>query len=145
MLLLTTIGMIMNGLRIFSMQCCLTVSLSSFPTSLRMLDILERLAGYVNDYKMLLVEARNNNLKLHNVNNRDLFELIHIIFDRMLSKNEAREKAIQYGREHNADKSVVMTLAGITNANIDYNSFDRRSVDMCALFDEIAKESKAER
>ncbi|WVK74368.1 hypothetical protein BIV16_03985 [Roseburia sp. 831b] len=31
---------------------------------------------FVNDYKMHLVEARKNDLKLHNVNNKDLFNLL---------------------------------------------------------------------
>ncbi len=31
--------------------------------------------GLALDYKMNLVEARKNNLKLHNINNKDLFNL----------------------------------------------------------------------
>lgn len=38
-----------------------------------MSDILEELRKSVNDYRMLLVEARNNDLALHNMNNVDLF------------------------------------------------------------------------
>ena len=38
-----------------------------------MLDISEKMAQYVNNYQMLLVEARKNDLILHNMNNRDLF------------------------------------------------------------------------
>jgi hypothetical protein len=107
-----------------------------------MLNIPKKMEKFVNDYKMILVEARENNLKLHNVNNRDLFELLSIIFDKTLTKNEAKEKAIKYGIEHNSDKSVVMTVAGITNAKIDYNAFERRNGDMCTLFEEIAEENK---
>ncbi len=32
-----------------------------------MLDMGDEIAPYVNDYKMLLVEARQNNLALHNI------------------------------------------------------------------------------
>ena len=43
-----------------------------------MLDIPEDMKAFINDYKMNLVEARKNNLKLHNINNKDLFNLFGI-------------------------------------------------------------------
>ncbi len=64
------------------------------------LDIPDKIAQYVNDYKILLVEARKNDLVLHNVNNVDLFNLLEIILDKSMPKNEAKKKAIQYGWEH---------------------------------------------
>lgn len=113
------------------------------PTALHgMLDIPERIAKYVNDYKILLVEARRNDLVLHNVNNIDLFNLLEIILDNHTPKSEAKKRAIQYGEEHQVDKSVVMTVAGATNSKIDYNAFEKEEVTMCTLFDEIAKESE---
>lgn len=36
-----------------------------------MLDVPEKMTRYINDYHMLLIEARKNNLKLHNINNRE--------------------------------------------------------------------------
>lgn len=108
-----------------------------------MLDIPDKIAQYVNDYKILLVEARRNDLVLHNVNNVDLFNLLEIILDKSTPKNEAKKKVIQYGEEHQVDKSVVMTVAGATNSKIDYNAFEKGDVNMCTLFDEIAKESEA--
>ena len=113
------------------------------PTTLHgMLDIPEKIARYVNDYKILLVEARRNALVLHNANNVDLFNLLEIILDKSTPKNEAKKKAIQYGEEHQVDKSVVMTVAGATNSKIDYNAFEKGEVTMCTLFEEIAKESE---
>ena len=113
------------------------------PTTLHgMLDIPSELAQYVNDYKVLLAEARRNDLILHNANNVDLFNLLEIILDRSISKNESKRRAIQYGEEHQVDKSVVMTVAGATNSKIDYNAFEKGDVTMCTLFDEIAKESE---
>lgn len=97
----------------------------------------------MNDYKILLAEARRNDLALHNVNNVDLFNLLEIILDRNISKNESKKKAIQYGEEHQVDKSVVLTVAGATNSKIDYNAFEKGEVTMCTLFEEIAKESEA--
>ena len=107
-----------------------------------MLDIPEKIVRYVNDYKILLVEARQNDLVLHNMNNVDLFNLLEIILDKKMPKNEAKKKAIQYGEEHQVDKSVVMTVAGATNSKIDYNAFEKGEVTMCSLFDEIAKENE---
>ncbi len=108
-----------------------------------MLNIPQEMTKYVNDYKMLLVEARKNDLTLHNMNNVDLFHLLQIILDRSISKNEAMKKAIQYSEEHKTEKSVIMTVAGATNSKIDYNAFEKGDGDMCTLFEEIAKENEA--
>lgn len=108
-----------------------------------MLNIPEKIIKYVNDYKMLLVEAKENNLALHNINNRDLFNLLEILLDTELTKNEAKEKAIQYCEEHNTEKTVIMTVAGATNTKLDYNSLAKGDGRMCTVFDEIAKESEA--
>lgn len=107
-----------------------------------MLNIPQEMTKYVNDYKMLLVEARKNDLTLHNMNNVDLFHLLQIILDRSISKKEAMKKAIQYSEEHKTEKSVIMTVAGATNSKIDYNAFEKGDGDMCTLFEEIAKESE---
>lgn len=40
----------------------------------------EDIVPFVNDYKLLLVEARKNDLKLHNIDNVDLFHLLGIFF-----------------------------------------------------------------
>lgn len=108
-----------------------------------MLDIPEEMTKYVNDYKMLLVEAKENNLVLHNVNNRDLFSLLEILLDTELPKNKAKEKAIRYSEEHNTEKTVIMTVAGATNTKLDYNSLKEGDGRMCTVFDEIAKEGQA--
>mgnify|MGYP003289464190 CR=1 FL=1 len=108
-----------------------------------MLHIPEKMMKYVNDYKMLLVEAKENNLILHNVNNRDLFNLLEILLDTKLSKNKVKEKAIQYSEEHNPEKMVIMTVAGATNTKLDYESLAKGDGRMCTVFDEIAKEGEA--
>lgn len=77
-----------------------------------MLRIPEEMLPYVNNYKILLVEARKNDLVLHTANNTDLFHLLEIILDKIMSKNEATQKAIQYRGEYKTDKSVIMTIAG---------------------------------
>ncbi len=108
-----------------------------------MLNISEELAEYVNDYKMLLIEARENNLTFSNMNNKDLFNLLQIVLDRSITKKEAMQKAIEYSEEHKTDKSVIMTVAGATNSKIDYNAFEKGAENMCTLFEEIAKEGEA--
>lgn len=84
-----------------------------------MLDIPKDIEPFVNDYRMYLVEARKNNLKLHNINNKDLFNLLEILLDRSGKLNTIKEKAINYAREHEVEKSVIMTAAGTTNCKLD--------------------------
>ena len=108
-----------------------------------MLNIPEKMTKYVNDYKMLLVEAKENNLVLHNANNRDLFNLLEILLDTELPKNRIKEKAIQYSEEHNTEKTVIMTVAGATNTKLDYDLLTEGDGRMCTVFDEIARESEA--
>ncbi len=109
-----------------------------------MLDIPEGMEKFVNDYKMMLVEARKNNLTFHNMDNVDFFNMMEMVLDRSMPRNEAKEKVIKYAREHDVDKTVIMTVAGATNCRIDYNMLDRKGdADMCTLFEEIAKDSEA--
>ena len=109
-----------------------------------MLNIPEEMTKYINDYKMLLIEARKNNLTLHNMNNVDFFNLLEILLDKSKSSNETREKAINYAREHDVEKSVIMTVAGAVNCKIDYNALDKKGdADMCTIFEETRTEGEA--
>ena len=108
-----------------------------------MLDIPTETARYVNDYKILLVEARRNDLTFHHADNLDLFNLLEIILDRSISGREAREKAVRYGAEHNTGKSVIMTVAGVTNSGLDYADLEKGEKGMCSLFEELAKDAEA--
>lgn len=109
-----------------------------------MLNIPDKMKPFVNDYKMLLVEAGKNDLILHNMNNVAFFDMLKVILDKSIPKNEAKKKVIEYAVRHNVNKTVVMTVAGATGSNIDYNAFEKGDGDMCTLFDEITKEGKAE-
>lgn len=110
-----------------------------------MLAIPEDMKPFINDYKMLLIEARKNNLALHNHNNIDLFSLLGIILNKDLPWNEARKKAIEYAEEHDTEKAVVMTVAGATNCKLDYNALDKKGdVDMSTVFEETRTEGRAE-
>lgn len=110
-----------------------------------MLNVPDKMKPFVNDYKMLLVEARQNDLIFHNMTNIAFFDMLKVVLDKSITKNEAKEKVIKYAIEHNVDKTVVMTVAGATNRKIDYNALSKKGdVTMCTLFDEIQKEGRAE-
>lgn len=110
-----------------------------------MLDIPKDLQPFVNDYRMYLVEARKNNLKLHNINNKDLFNLLEILLDRSGKLNTIKEKAINYAFEHEVEKSVIMTAAGTTNCKLDYSAIERKGdADMCTVFEETRLEGVAQ-
>ena len=110
-----------------------------------MLSIPEEMKLFVNDYKMQLVEARKNNLKLHNINNQDLFNLLEILLNRSGKLNEIKQKAINYAREHGVEKSVILTVAGAANCKIDYNMNEKEGdADMCTVFEETWREGVAE-
>lgn len=108
-----------------------------------MLDIPSEMESFVNDYRMLLVEARQNDLIFHNINNRAFFHMLKVILDKSIPRDEAKKKVIDYAREHNVDKKVIMTVAGAANCRIDYPALSMKGdIDMCTLFDEIAKEGE---
>lgn len=92
---------------------------------------------------MLLVEARQNNLTLHNMNNIDLFNLLGILLNKNEPLNVTREKAINYAIEHDVEKSVIMTVAGAANCKIDYNALEKGDADMCTVFEETRTEGEA--
>ena len=111
-----------------------------------LLNIPQGLEKYVNDYKMLLIEARENRLELHNMENKDLFNLFGIILDKDKSLKETREEAVRYCDEHDVSRTVIMTVAGATGNHIDYEAIGQEKGGrvMCALFESIAKEGRAE-
>jgi hypothetical protein len=106
-----------------------------------MLDIPKGMEQFVNDYKIILIEARDNNLKFHNVNNRDLFEMLRILTDNSISKKKSREEATRYANEHHSDKSVITAVAGIANLNI---AFERRDNTMYSVFQDLFDEGIAQ-
>ena len=111
-----------------------------------MLNLEKEMIPFVNDYKLLLVEARQNNLKLHNIDNVNLFNLLEILLDTDKTLAETKERAIKYAREYKVDKSVVITVAGATNCNIDYMDLDSNGGGdiMCTVFEKNREEGKTE-
>ena len=68
---------------------------------------------------------------------------MEILLDNSRPMNETKDRAIDYAREHEVNKSVVMTVAGAANCKLDYNAFEKGDGGMCTLFEKIAKENEA--
>lgn len=78
-----------------------------------MLNIPDKMKPFINDYKILLVEARQNDLVFHNMNNVDFFNMIRIVLDKSMEKNDVKKKVIEYAAQHNVDKTIVIPLPRI--------------------------------
>lgn len=110
-----------------------------------MLELSDEWADYVNDYKMLLVEARKSNLVFHNMNNRHLFGLLEILLEQGQNVNEVKKRAIAYADGNEIETCVAMAAAGAAKCNIDYQMLSKKEgVNMGTVFEELATESKAE-
>ncbi len=109
-----------------------------------MLDIPGQMKLFVNDYKMLLVEVRKNNLKLHNIDNRDLFNLLDIFLNNKESRIKRREQALHYAKENQVAKTVVMTVASTANCQLDYEELIANGgKNMYSVFAETKREGGA--
>lgn len=106
-----------------------------------MLDIPDQMKLFVNDYKMLLVEVRKNNLKLHNIDNRDLFNLLDIFLNNNESRVKRREQVLHYAKENQVNKTVVMTVASTANCQLDYEELNTNGgKNMYSVFQETWNE-----
>ena len=107
------------------------------------LDIPAEMAPYVNNYRMLLVEARQNNLYFHNGNNQDLFNLFKILLDQNNSIRDKKEKAIEYTKEHEVSDMILKTVAGAANCKSDFAALKQEGGNsMWSVFEETAKEGE---
>lgn len=111
-------------------------------TLLDMATVPDWLRPAVQDYRMCLVEARDANLVFHNQNNIDLFTLFKLIYDGRKTNAERRAAAEQYEKDHPVDESVMMAIA--STSNIDLDLYKKGDVTVCALFDEIERQGRAE-
>ncbi|MCD8069114.1 MAG: hypothetical protein LUE87_09560 [Lachnospiraceae bacterium] len=115
------------------------------PTTLHeMLDIPAGLKGHVNDYRPLLVEVRNSELKLHNDDNIDLFGMLRIALDRNRPSAETRKLLIRYADEHDPSRDVLMVVYSIIGVKMDYDRFEREGGNMRTVFDDVYEEGRDE-
>lgn len=107
------------------------------------LNIPDEMKPFVGNYPMHLVEVVNNELQFKNADNRDLFQLLNLIYNASLNKKERVQKAREYEDSHTIDEDVVRALAATNNIKIEKTK-RRGRLKVCTLFEEIAKDSRTE-
>ena len=78
-----------------------------------------------------------------NPDNRDLFQLLNLVYNASLDKRERMKKVVEYEDSHTIDEDVVRALAATNNINIE-KSKRKEQLKVCTLFEEIAKDSRKE-
>ncbi len=105
-----------------------------------MMNISEELKPFVSDHKMNLIEAGNTSLAFHNKNNRDLFSLFRLLYDKD-NKNREQE-AVTYADSNKVDDSVIRAISSA--GGIDVEKIEKKGdVAMCTLFEEIEARGEA--
>jgi hypothetical protein len=107
-----------------------------------MLDLPEELKPFVNNFKINLVEARDNNLIFHNQNNQDLFTLFKIICDNKMNRKEKKARIEDYEAEREIDKSVRLAINA--TGNIKMQNKEKEDVAMIQLWEELREEGREE-
>ena len=110
----------------------------------QMMTIPKEMENIVNDYKMKLVEARQNDLLFYNVNNRDLFNLFGILLNKDKNTRELREEAIKYSVDHKVDRNIINTVAGAARCDLDFDDLFKEGDSMWRVFEETRDEGKIE-
>lgn len=78
---------------------------------------------------------------LHNMNNMDLFNLLEILSEPNSSAHEKRGKAVEYAKKYKVASTVLMTVAGAANCNIDYSALAQKGESMMySVFEETRAE-----
>jgi hypothetical protein len=114
------------------------------PVSLyEMLNLPDELKPFVNDFKINLIEVRDNNLVFNNQDNRDLFTLLRIIYDNKLDRKAKRIQLEEYSNNHTVDRSVLKVIAATSKLNLNVND-EKEEITVCKLWDEVRAEGKAE-
>ncbi|MCD7922434.1 MAG: transposase [Clostridiales bacterium] len=110
-----------------------------------MLEIPEKMKPYVQDYKMVLVEAGRNNLVFHNVNNQDLFHLFKLMLNKEISQKEKKQQFQEYCDAHRTSREVLVALAGTMHMNVSFNMMEKEEESVsCTFFEGILEEGRVE-
>jgi hypothetical protein len=107
-----------------------------------MLDLPEELKPFVNNFKINLVEGRDNDLIFHNQNNQDLFNLLKIICDNKMNHREKKARLEEYEAEREIDKSVRLAINA--TGNIKMHDKEKEDVTMIQLWEELREEGREE-
>ncbi len=78
-----------------------------------------------------------------NPDNRDLFQLLNLVYNASLDKRERMKKVVEYEDSHTIDEDVVRALAATNNISIEKTK-RKEQLKVCTLFEEIAKDSRKE-
>ena len=106
------------------------------------LNIPEEIKPFVGNYPMHLVEVINNQLQFKNADNRDLFQLLNLIYNTSLDKKTRIQKAQDYESRHKVNEEVIHVLAATNRIQLKISK--KEGAKVCTLFEEIARDSKAE-
>lgn len=98
------------------------------------MDIPDELKPFVNDYKMNLIEARNTKLLFHSKNNRDLFSLFQLLYDK--NGRNKKQEAIEYADSNNVDESVILAISSIGGVSMEAME-KKGEISMCTFFEEL--------
>ena len=90
------------------------------------LDIPDEIKPFVGNYPMHLVEVVDNKLRFRNADNRDLFQLLNLVYNASLDKKERLKKAQEYEVSHTVDEDVVRALAATNHIKIEKTSRKER-------------------
>ncbi len=108
-----------------------------------MLDLPEELKPFITNFKVNLIEARDNDLIFRNQNNKDLFSLLKIIYDDSTNRKVRRQQIENYEAGRIIHKSVRMAIAATSKVNLkEYEK--EEDVTVCKLWDEIREEGVLE-
>lgn len=93
------------------------------------------------------MEARENSLILHNKDNKDLFNLLSILYNKKYKISERKADAIKYDNENHMDKDVLMALAATADTkNMSYykkiieNRIKKGENVICEVFEALKQE-----
>lgn len=108
-----------------------------------MLNIPERVRPFVNDYRMLLVEACRCGLSFGNPSNIDLFHLLGTIqYDDSKPKEIMTAEAMHYIQEKNVDEDVIKTVSSLTRLNLSVKK--KEASGMYTIFNKVADDAAIE-
>lgn len=110
-----------------------------------MLNIPERIRPFVNDYKMILIEACRCSLPMHNASNVDLFHLLGTIqFDDSRQKEKMTAEAMNYIREKSVDEDVLKAVSSLTKGKFNISVKKKGAGGMYTIFDKVADDAAIE-
>lgn len=108
-----------------------------------MLNIPERVRPFVNDYRMLLVEACRCSLPFENPSNIDLFHLLSTIqYDDSREKEIMTAEAMSYIQGKKVDEDVIKTVSGLTRLNLNVKK--EETGGMYTIFNKVADDAAIE-